>query len=508
MKEDSVNNTIKTQWTFNPYNSSREPMVQAIDTDTEDVFFWIGEINKASLVINSNQGLLDRRLAKELAKGLQQVLAKGQRIDTRPQNVVDFEVLWVRESGSEVSRIHIGRSSQDMLTTANMAMLRTALLDLGKALLALNGILLELAIKHKATIVPAYTNGVAAQPTSYGHYLHAFFEGFSRDLDCLQAVYGRINRSPMGAMVLNGTGWPLDREAMAQYLGFRTLAYNCYDATQVYTLEYAVDLASITNSIAIHVGNFIADVMQQYAQPRPWIVLQEGLGNTYISSAMPQKRNPGLLNATRTKATTLLGEGYTAVMRAHNVPPGMADARGIDLVDLVQSAQLVVTLFSHCLQMLQVNETRALEELNLDWTASQEVADILMREYNIPFRIGHHVASDIVSYARMHQIKPLEFPYEAVIRIYTSIVETVNDIGLPAIFPMSEARFKEALNPIEIVQHRAVKGGPQMVEMEYMLQQSQVVLNNKVNWLKAETDILQKAREILQHDFQTVLNVE
>lgn len=294
-------------------------------------------------------------------------------------------------------------------------------------------------------------------------------------------MYGRINRSPMGAMVLNGTGWPLDREAMAQYLGFRTLAYNCYDATQVYTLEYAVDLASITNSIAIHVGNFIADVMQQYAQPRPWIVLQEGQGNTYISSAMPQKRNPGLLNATRTKATTLLGEGYTAVMRAHNVPPGMADARGIDLVDLVQSAQLVVTLFSHCLQMLQVNETRALEELNLDWTASQEVADILMREYNIPFRIGHHVASDIVSYVRMHQIKPLEFPYEAVIRIYTSIVETVNDIELPANFPMSEARFKEALNPTEIVQHRAVKGGPQMVEMEYMLQQSQVVLNNKVN---------------------------
>ncbi|WP_295234436.1 lyase family protein [Veillonella sp.] len=506
MKEAQTKDKVQTQWAYNPYNSSRDNRLLAVEANTEDVFFWLGEINKASLVINVRIGLLDVESAKAFAKGLQQVLGKGDTTQTRAQSVVDFEALWVQQSGAEVSRIHAGRSSQDMLTTANMAMLRTGLLALGKELGTLTKVLLELANEHKETIVPAYTNGVAAQPTSYGHYLHAFFEGFSRDLDRLQAVYERINRSPMGAMVLNGTGWPLDREAMAQYLGFKALAYNCYDATQVYTLEYAADLASLTNSLAIHIGNFIADVMQQYAQPRPWIILQEGQGNTYVSSAMPQKRNPGLLNATRTKASTLLGEGYTAVMRAHNVPPGMADARGLDLVDLLTTAQSVVSLFTHCLQVLQVDKKRALEELNLDWTASQEVADILMREYDIPFRIGHHVASEVVSYARQHEIKPLDFPYEVVVQIYTNIAETINDIELPSTFPMSEQRFKAALNPTEIVQHRAVKGGPQKSEMEYMLQQSQVALDDAVYWLDTEASILQKARERLQSDFEMLLD--
>jgi argininosuccinate lyase len=57
-----------------------------------------------------------------------------------------------------------------------------------------------------------------------------------------------------------------------------------------------VELGAVVTSIALHAGAFIQDIMTQYAQPRPWILLQEGGGNTYVSSAMPQKRNPGLLN--------------------------------------------------------------------------------------------------------------------------------------------------------------------------------------------------------------------
>lgn len=63
----------------------------------------------------------------------------------------------------------------------------------------------------------------------------------------------------------------------------------------------------ITNCIAIHTTGFIEEIMQQYAQPRPWVLLKEGGGNTYVSSAMPQKRNPGILNSCRTDASTLLG---------------------------------------------------------------------------------------------------------------------------------------------------------------------------------------------------------
>ena len=83
---------------------------------------------------------------------------------------------------------------------------------------------------------------------------------------------------------------------MAQMLGFDSIAYNTYDAGQVFPQEAPLEMGGISSSIAIHIGGFIEEIMQQYAQPRPWILLKEGNGNTYVSSAMPQKRNPGILN--------------------------------------------------------------------------------------------------------------------------------------------------------------------------------------------------------------------
>ncbi|MFX5476460.1 hypothetical protein ABTD55_21315, partial [Acinetobacter baumannii] len=83
------------------------------------------------------------------------------------------------------------------------------------------------------------------------------------------------------------------------------------------------------SSIALHAGAFIQDVMTQYAQPRPWILLQEGGANTYVSSAMPQKRNPGLLNSTRRDASMVIAEGMGVAIVAHNIPPGMSDAKDV-----------------------------------------------------------------------------------------------------------------------------------------------------------------------------------
>jgi argininosuccinate lyase len=106
----------------------------------------------------------------------------------------------------------------------------------------------------------------------------------------------------MGTTVLNGTSWPLNRTRMADYLGFAAMVDNAYDASQIASMDHPVEVGAIVTSIALHVGNFIEDMMTQYAQARPWILLQEGGDTTYVSSAMPQKRNPGILNNTRRDA--------------------------------------------------------------------------------------------------------------------------------------------------------------------------------------------------------------
>ncbi len=246
----------------------------AVSNQIRDPFFWLGEMNKATLVINSEQGLLDKAMAPRLASGVAKVIADGEQPGgKRPSTVISFEPLLIKAAGEDITLLHAGRSSQDMHATYRSAILRDKLLELADQLNATSTTLVELAAKHERTIVPNYTNGVAAQPNSYGHYLLGLSAGLLRDADRIRETYVRVDRSPMGTTVLNGTSWPLDRKRMAQYLGFEALVDNAYDASQISSMDQPVEVASIVTSIALRAGNFVEDVMTQYAQPRPWILL-------------------------------------------------------------------------------------------------------------------------------------------------------------------------------------------------------------------------------------------
>ena len=426
-----------------------------------DSFYWLGEINKASLVINSSEGLLDPALAPRIAAGLDTVLKAGDQTNAkRPSLVITFEPLLIQAAGVEATLLHAGRSSQDMLSTVRAAMLRDEILGLADQLRTVTQTFRDLAERHQATVVPNYTNGVAAQPNSYGHYLLGHIAGLNRDAQRLRETYARLDLSPMGTTVLNGTSWPLNRDGIASYLGFSGKVENAYDAAQIVAAEMPVEIGALCTSIALHTGAFIQDVMTQYAQPRPWILLREGDGNTYVSSAMPQKRNPGLLNDTRRQASTVVTLGMGRAIAAHNIPPGMNDPKDVrENVDLIRTTVAMLQDWNKILKALVVNSERALEELNSDWTASQEVADILMRKYRLPFRVGHHFASSIVDYAKAKNIRPGDFPYAEAQRIYN---ETLHEMGVPdGPLPMSAVEFQSALDPAAIVRNRATSGGPQ-----------------------------------------------
>jgi argininosuccinate lyase len=466
-----------------------------------DDFFWLGEINKASAVINTDDGLLDRSLAPLVHDGIAKVLADGDRPGgKRPTLVITFEPLLIEAAGPQVTLLHAGRSSQDMLSTVRAAILREEMLDLADALNRTTATLVRLADRHRATIVPNYTNGVAAQPNSYGHYLLGFAAGLDRDAQRIREAYARIDRSPMGTTVLNGTSWPLDRARMAGYLGFSATVDNAYDAAQVSAVDAPVEAGAIVAAVALHAGAFIEDVMTQYAQARPWILLTEGGGNTYVSSAMPQKRNPGLLNSTRRDASTALTLAMGAAIQAHNIPPGMSDPKEVRAnTAMVRSAIGVLDSWNRILEALVVDPDRALEELNSDWTASQELADVLMRTHGLPFRVGHHFASEVVEYAKAKDIRPLAFPYAEAQRIYA---ETVKGSDFPAVLPMSEAEFRATLAPVAIVRNRRTAGGPQPSEMTRMLGESAQRVARQDAWIQEHRTRIATSLARLDADFQ------
>nr|WP_084203321.1 argininosuccinate lyase [Paracoccus saliphilus] len=477
---------------------------QTADSAERDEFFWLGQINKATTVINSEEGLLDSSLAPDIARALATVIENGNQPGAdRPGTVISFEPLLIEEGGLDVTLIHAGRSSQDMHATYRAAILRDGLLEMAEQLNTTMETMVELAAQHVDTIVPNYTNGVAAQPNSYAHYLLGHAAGFDRDAQRIREAYARMDRSAMGTTVLNGTSWPLNRERMADYLGFDGVVDNAYDASQISSMDQPVETGAIVTSIALHTGNFVEDVMTQYAQSRPWILLEEGGDNTYVSSAMPQKRNPGILNSTRSDASLAITLAMGPVIQTHNITPGMSDPKDVDEnAAMVDAGVQVLARLDRVLKALRINPERALEELNSDWTASQEVADILMRDHGLPFREGHHVASEIVSYARAEGITPLNFPYAEAQRIYA---ETVADSDYPQEFPLSEQEFRGALDPLAIVRNRATSGGPQPAEVERMITQARERLETDKQWIAEKRSHIDGSLDRLDQDFSELL---
>ncbi|MGE4526978.1 MAG: argininosuccinate lyase [Rhodospirillaceae bacterium] len=471
---------------------------------TRDEFFWLGEINKATAVINTDEGLLDKTLSPKIAAGIAKVIGAGnQPGGPRPSAVIRFEPYLIKAAGPEVTLLHAGRSSQDMHATYRAAILRDEMLALAAQLNTTAKSLVKLAERNTKTIVPNYTNGVAAQPNSYAHQLLGHFAGIERDAQRLRQAYARIDRCAMGTTVLNGTSWPLNRSRMADYLGFSAIVDNAYDASQISSMDEPVEVGSVITGIALHTGNFIEDMMTQYAQPRPWILLKVGKDTTYVSSAMPQKRNPGILNATRRDASTAISLAMGPVLRMHNITPGMPDPKEVkDNSAMVASAIKFLQGWDKILNSLVVSPERALEELNSDWTASQELADVLMRKYKLPFRVGHHFASEVVDYAKKNGIKPLDFPYAEAQRIYKNAVKDYNESGS---LPMSEQEFRATLDPVAIVANRATVGGPQPAELDRMLKEANRKLAEQDAWIKAKRTKIDTALDRLDADFAKLL---
>lgn len=479
-------------------------------TATRDEFFWLGQMNKATAVINTDEGLLDKSLAPQIAAGVAKVIGDaGQPGAKRPSTVISFEPLLIAAAGAEVTLLHAGRSSQDMHATYRAAILRDDMLKLAEQLNQTSGSLIKLAEKHAGTIVPNYTNGVAAQPNSFGHYLLGHAAGLERDAQRIRELYARIDRSAMGTTVLNGTSWPLNRDRMASYLGFSGTVDNAYDASQISSMEQPVEAGAVVTSIALHAGHFIQDIMTQYAQPRPWMLLAEGGANTYVSSAMPQKRNPGLLNATRSAASTSISLAQGVVLQAHNITPGMSDPKEVKANSaMVNSATAMLKSWDKILNALVISPERALEELNSDWTASQELADVLMRKYKLPFRVGHHFASEIVDYAKANDIKPLAFAYAEAQRIYAEAIKDASTSATyPPVLPMDEAEFRATLDPVAIIRNRASAGGPQPAEMARMLKASTQKLAEQGVWIKDKRSQIESSLARLDTDFEKLLPV-
>src|ERR1700753_3373501 len=468
-----------------------------------DRFFCLSQINKPSAVMIVERGIVPKPLAAKIFDAINRVDDAGDKPGAaRSRDYLVVEKGLMAAGGPDISRLHSGRSRQDIGSTTQRLITRDDFLAAFDKLSGMRDALLALAAQAPNAILPAYTWGVQAQPITLGHYISAYANALDRQATRMREAYVRLNQSPLGAAALGTSSFPVDRVRLAELLGFDAPVENSLDANQISPIDGGAELAGLSTSAALTLRTFIAHVTAQYAQTEPWIILTEG-NETGVSSIMPQKRNPSGLVRLRAEASTLIGEATTFAVIAHNVEAGMSDYKDFGNPKEFPNVMLrdMASLFTHAesvIRTMRFRPERALDEVNSDYSTTTELADTLQREADVPFRLGHHFASELVNYGRGHRLRASQIPYSEAQRIYAEIATPAK---MDTKLPLSEDAFRRSLSAANMVTARKGLGGPQPAEVARMLAGAKDRLAGDRAWLDATRKKLMDASQKLDEAF-------
>lgn len=262
-----------------------------------------------------NAGIISGDELISIVQGLQQIL---QRASASPEFLRDEEAEDVHHFvekqlaaliGDAGYKLHSGRSRNEQIATDLRLYVRAAIDELRNQLAELCAVFLERAETASDAALPAYTHLQRAEPVLLAHWLLAYVEMFLRDADRLMDCRKRLNVCPLGSGAVAGATLPLDRMLMASQLGFTAPTANSIDATS--DRDFVVEFVSVLSQLALHLSRWAEEMILFSTQEYGFISLPEAYSTG--SSAMPQKKNPDLLELVRGKSGRVLGH-VTALM--------------------------------------------------------------------------------------------------------------------------------------------------------------------------------------------------
>src|SRR5271166_2559818 len=256
-----------------------------------------------------NAGVLSPDELISILEGLQQIgemaaAANGFVQDDEAEDVHHFVEKQLAARIGEVGyKLHSGRSRNEQIATDLRLYVRAAIDELRKELAGVCNAFTDRAEQAGGAAMPAYTHLQRAEPVLVAHWLLAYVEMFLRDADRLADCHKRLNFCPLGSGAVAGATLPLDRAFMAKELDFAAPAANSIDATsdRDFVLEFVNDLSLL----GLHLSRWAEEMIIFSSQEFGFVQLPEAYSTG--SSAMPQKKNPDLLELVRGKAGRLLG---------------------------------------------------------------------------------------------------------------------------------------------------------------------------------------------------------
>jgi len=213
-------------------------------------------------------------------------------------------------------KLHSGRSRNEQIATDLRLYVRATIDQLRHELAELCSALADRAEQAGDAAMPAYTHLQRAEPVLIGHWLLAYVEMFLRDAGRLADCRKRLNVCPLGSGAVAGATLPLDRSTMASSLGFDSPTANSIDATS--DRDFALEFVNALSLLTLHLSRWAEEMILFSSQEYSFVVLPEAYSTG--SSAMPQKKNPDLLELVRGKSARILGNATALMVAVKGLP--------------------------------------------------------------------------------------------------------------------------------------------------------------------------------------------
>ncbi|MDQ2963028.1 MAG: argininosuccinate lyase [Pseudomonadota bacterium] len=348
-------------------------------------------------------GILSAADLATIERGLKQIegeIERGEFVWTRALEDVhlNIEHRLTALVGDAGKRLHTARSRNDQVATDTRLWLRGAIDALTAELRALRAALIDLAEKHADTLMPGFTHLQVAQPVTFGHHLLAYEAMLARDAERLTDCRRRVNRLPLGSAALAGTSFPIDRQRVAEELGFEALCSNSLDA--VSDRDFAIEFAAAAALIMVHLSRF-AEELVVWSSPRFGFVT---IADRFCtgSSIMPQKKNPDVAELVRGKTARVIGHltALLVLMKAQPLAYNKDNQEDKEpLFDTVDTLADCLAIMTELIQTgLEPVPERMRAAASEGFATATDLADYLVRK-GVPFRDAHEAVAQAVRHA-------------------------------------------------------------------------------------------------------------
>jgi argininosuccinate lyase len=368
----------------------------------------------------------------------------------------------IRRLGPDVGgRLHTGRSRNDLHTTAWRMVLRGMLVDAIKALVALRATVIAQAEQHAATVMPGYTHAQHAQPVTYGYYLLSYADHLARDHARLAGALAHTDRCPLGSGALTTTAFPLDRTWTAEALGFAAPLEIAYDA--VAARDDAAEAVAACALLGTGLSRLATDLQAWSTWEYHFLELADR--HSAVSSIMPQKKNPAALE--HVKAAAGMIQGSLAATLACMKNTAYADVNDAvsainePVLDAAARTRRILLLMAEVIDGITVFPERMRQAAAEGFGTATELADVIVRETGLSFRMAHNVVAGVVRAA-------LESGRSAD-EIRTGDVDAVAQALFGRPLGIAEQAVAEALDPAANIRARTILGGPAPGNMARMV---------------------------------------